>query len=169
MNLLASLPDFWTNQEDIPDNAFPVVCRTVLAGHSGDGIVIARTRGELAAASLYVKYVKKQDEYRVHVGRGAEPVVIAVQRKARRLGHENPNWEVRNHDNGFVYARDGFVAPTAVIDAAKEAFTVSGLDFGAVDVIYNHQQARAYVLEINTAPGLEGQTVADYVVFFKSL
>jgi D-alanine-D-alanine ligase-like ATP-grasp enzyme len=36
------------------------------------------------------------------------------------------------------------------------------LDFGAVDVIWNEKQQRAYVLEVNTAPGLEGQTVDDY-------
>src|SRR3546814_3140988 len=35
------LPKFWTKKEDIPDEAFPIVCRTVLSGHSGVGIVIA--------------------------------------------------------------------------------------------------------------------------------
>src|ERR1700747_1132157 len=31
-------PAFWVRQEDIPDEAFPIVCRTVLNGHSGAGI-----------------------------------------------------------------------------------------------------------------------------------
>src|SRR5690606_16399873 len=40
------IPRFWTeNERDaIPDDAFPIVCRTILAGHSGAGIVIADTR-----------------------------------------------------------------------------------------------------------------------------
>jgi glutathione synthase/RimK-type ligase-like ATP-grasp enzyme len=42
----------------------------------------------------------------------------------------------------------------------------SGLDFGAVDVIWNERQQRAYVLEINSAPGLEGTTIDDYVRYF---
>jgi D-alanine-D-alanine ligase-like ATP-grasp enzyme len=42
----------------------------------------------------------------------------------------------------------------------------TGLDFGAVDVIWNAQKEKPYVLEINTAPGLEGQTIADYAAFF---
>lgn len=165
------IPRFWFNRADIPDDAFPVVCRTVLAGHSGDGIVIANNRNELVSCSLYVKYEKKKDEYRVHVGRtydDRETAVIAVQRKARRTDFPNPNWQVRNHANGFVYAREGVVPPECVVDAARRALMVSGLDFGAVDVIYNADKERPYVLEINTAPGLEGQTVLDYANFFTS-
>lgn len=174
-------PPFWENAGDIPDEAFPVVCRTVLAGHSGDGIVIAADRAGLVDARLYVKYVKKQDEYRVHVGRiktinvdifGGEEeetaVVIATQRKARR--HDTPdadvNWQIRNHDNGFVFVRGDCNPNDGVLGAAQTALLASGLDFGAVDVIWNEREQRAYVLEINTAPGLEGQTVEDYKNFF---
>ena len=63
------IPQFWTNANDIQDNDFPVVCRTVLAGHSGAGIVIAGSRDELVPAPLYTKYIKKQHEYRIHVGK----------------------------------------------------------------------------------------------------
>lgn len=162
------IPQFWTRREDIPDEAFPIVCRTLLSSHSGRGIVIAATRSDLVAAPLYVQYVKKQDEYRVHLGtRDDESHVIAVQRKARDTRVENPNWQVRNHDNGFIFVRSGFTAPRAVIEAAEVCFMNIGLDFGAVDVIYNEKTGRAYVLEINTAPGLEGQTIEDYAAFFR--
>lgn len=163
-------PQFWENRNEIPSDAFPVVCRTVLAGHSGDGIVIADNPDGLVNAPLYVRYVKKQYEYRVHVGRrGDESITIAVQRKARRNDVPHPNWQIRNHANGFIYARGGFTAPPSVLDSAKLSLAASGLDFGAVDVIWNSQQQRAYVLEINTAPGLEGQTVTDYANFFKGV
>lgn len=166
------IPEFWTDQAAIPDDAFPIVCRTELAGHSGAGIVIASRREELVRAPLYVRYVKKQEEYRVHVGmRRGEPVVITVQRKARRLdvADEAVNWQVRNHGNGFVYVRGGVNAPDSVVLAATRCFEEAGLDFGAVDVIWNARQERAYVLEINTAPGLEGQTVEDYANFFRGV
>ncbi len=167
------IPPFYTNQGDIPDEAFPIVCRTVLAGHSGDGIVIANRRNELVPARLYVKYIKKQDEYRIHVGR-PEPIdtetsIISIQRKARRLEHENPNFQIRNHANGFNFVRNEVHPPTAVIEVARRALLATGLDFGAVDVIWNARQERAYVLEINTAPGLEGQTITDYATFFRSI
>ena len=180
------IPEFWTKKEDIPDDVYPIVCRTVLSGHSGNGIVIATTPGELVEAPLYVRYIKKKDEYRVHLGKkesfvgeddhsennngfATTVVTIAVQRKARRQDCETPNWQVRNHNNGFVFVRSNVNPPDAVIEAAKKAFTATGLDFGAVDVIWNEQQGKAYVLEINTAPGLEGQTVQDYADFFKNL
>lgn len=181
------IPDYWTHASEIPPSEFEndgkIVCRTVLAGHSGDGIVIASDPSGLVPAPLYVKYVKKQQEFRVHVGIrnqvtspdpgiGPEPytTIIAVQRKARR--HDTPddavNWQVRNHQNGFIYARNGFTTPAEVLEGARKALEASGLDFGAVDVLWNEVKGKAYVLEINTAPGLEGQTVQDYAAFFKN-
>jgi len=169
-NGVTCIPDFYTLMEDIPDEAFPIVCRTVLSGHSGAGIVIAYTRAELVEAPLYTRYLKKKDEYRIHVGNTDEgPVLISVQKKARKLECDNPNWQVRNHQNGFIYKREDVTPPACVIQAAYQAFDASGLDFGAVDVIYNDKKDRAYVLEINTAPGLEGQTVVDYADYFRSL
>lgn len=164
------IPEFWDNAASIPDSAFPIVCRTVLNGHSGEGIVIAMTRDELVPAPLYVRYIRKKNEYRVHVGRTAtEYQVISVQRKARRLDvpKEEVNWMVRNHQNGFVYVRNDFTPRKVVIEAARRALAVTGLDFGAVDVVWNEHSNRAYVLEVNTAPGLEGTTVEDYAWFFK--
>lgn len=164
------VPEFWEDRNSIPDDAFPVVCRTVLAGHSGEGIVIANNRDELVPASLYVKYVKKQEEYRIHVGRrNGDLVVISMQRKARRTEHENPNWQVRNLANGFIYARADVDPPRSVIDGAIRALGCTDLDFGAVDVIYNRRDDRAYVLEINTAPGNTGTTTQDYIDYFRSL
>jgi glutathione synthase/RimK-type ligase-like ATP-grasp enzyme len=152
------------------------VVRHKLSGHSGEGIEICDA-SELPDAPLYVRYIKKEDEYRVHVGlayingpvnEGDPQVkVIAVQRKARDRSNPNPNWQVRNHDNGFIFVRGGFTPPQSVVDAASQALVALGLSFGAVDVIYNRKEHKPYVLEINTAPGLEGTTVTDYANFFR--
>ena len=164
------LPPFWTNAEEIPDEAFPVVCRTVLNGHSGNGIVIADSRDDLVPAELYVKYIKKKDEYRIHLGRNAKEdvEVIDIQQKKRNTSCDQPNWQIRNHQNGFIYAREGVVPPDRVLECALDCFSRSGLDFGAVDVIWNEWKGEAYVLEINTAPGLQGTTLDKYGEFFRS-
>lgn len=166
------LPRFWTRAEDIPADAYPIVCRTKLTGHSGEGIVIVDGPDSLVPAPLYVEYVKKADEYRVHVGLlpGGRTSIIAVQRKARKLDVPNSevNWQIRTHNNGFTYVRKDLETPTEVISAAEEVFKKTGLDFGAVDVVWNQSAKRAAVLEINTAPGLEGTTVTDYVEFFQA-
>ncbi|MBU6231632.1 hypothetical protein KGP36_03095 [Patescibacteria group bacterium] len=163
-------PAFWTNADEIPNDAFPIVCRTILNGHSGRGIVIADSRDQLVRAPLYTQYVKKQAEFRIHLGRrGNEYVTIAEQRKVRDPNVEVTDWRIRNHDSGFIFQRQGIEVPASVRDVARLCIEALRLDFGAVDVIYNVRQRRAYVLEINTAPGLEGQTVEDYASFFRSL
>lgn len=161
------IPRFWSNPNEIPEDVrWPVVCRTVLNGHSGRGIVMAASRAELVAAPLYTEYVPKEHEFRVHVVGGA---VVAVQRKARRLDVEAPNWQIRNHANGFNFAREGFETPPDVVEQALASIMALGLDFGAVDVLWNQRRGLAYVLEVNTAPGLEGQTVNDYAEAFKEM
>jgi glutathione synthase/RimK-type ligase-like ATP-grasp enzyme len=163
------IPNYATTKEGVTWKGDTVV-RHKLTGHSGEGIEMVRAGDELPDAHLYVEYIKKEQEYRVHVGRlGTDTVIIAVQRKARRkdIPDEQVNWQVRNHKNGFIFAREGFTVPDGVLGVCKSALLASGLDFGAVDVIYNAKEGKAYVLEINTAPGLEGQTIEDYAAFFR--
>ncbi len=153
-----------------------LVCRTVLNGNSGEGIILYEgtsmdDQDSLPGAPLYVKYVPKRQEYRVHVFRGE---VIDVQRKARRrdVPDDQINWKVRNHANGFVFARNGDAlgdVPDDVLHQATDGVTSLGLDFGAADVIYNDRSGLAYVLEVNTAPGLEGTTLDNYVRAFRGL
>lgn len=142
-----------------------VVCRTILNGSCGKGIVIAKTLEELVDAPLYVKYIPKKEEYRVHVAFGK---VIAVQRKARRLECENPNWQIRNHENGFVFVHMEFVGNRgALTDLATAATEALKLSIGAVDIIWNEKNNQYYVLEVNTSPGLEGKTIDAYVKAIK--
>ena len=143
------------------------LARTVLAGHSGDGIVIMEKENDFVQAPLYTKYVKKKDEFRVHVCRGE---VFDIQRKAKKEGEDNPNWKIRNYHNGFIYMRsDNHQTPEDVLVQAVKALNVTGLDFGAVDVIWNEYKKEAYVLEVNTAPGLSGTTLVNYVEMIKGL
>jgi len=145
-----------------------VVCRTVLNGHSGNGIIIAENEDELVKAPLYTRYVKKQNEYRVHVFNGK---MIHKQRKARRLDvpDEEVDWKVRNHDNGFIFQIEDFDLPEDCEKQAIAAVEALGLDFGAVDVVYNGKEQKAYVLEVNSAPGLSGTTLDKYVEVFSEV
>jgi D-alanine-D-alanine ligase-like ATP-grasp enzyme len=111
-------------------------------------------------APLYTQYIKKKDEYRVHIFGGK---VIDVQRKAVRPGHQNPDFRVRNTANGFIFVRNDVEAPADVLLQATNAVTVLGLTFGACDVIYNAKSNKAYILEVNTAPGLTGTTLENYI------
>lgn len=163
---------WWTDEiQDAKDKMInekcKIVCRKVLNGHSGVGIVIANTPEELVPAPLYVEYIPKKDEYRVHIFRGN---IIDIRRKARRRDVANPNWMVRNLAGGFIYTRTNLGIPVPVTDVATKCMErLGGLDFGAVDVIYNEKNNKAYVLEVNSAPGLEGTTIKNYAEAFRSL
>lgn len=136
-----------------------VCCRTSLHGSGGVDIVIASQPEDVVRAPLYTKYIKKQDEYRVHVFNNE---VIDVQRKASRTGVEVVDWRVRNHANGFVFMREGVEVADDVAEMCKQAIIILGLTFGAIDLIYNAHYNKWWILEVNTAPGLEGQTIVSY-------
>ena len=173
-------PQFWTDPEELDDNTL-IVARTVLNGHSGRGIIIKDSNkleeldedklNEFLAAPLYVEYKKKKYEFRVHIFRGE---VFDIQQKARRrsIPDDQVNWQVRNHKNGFIYKREldaPLLIRTECAQAAWLCMDRVAIDFGAVDVIWNEQEQRPYVLEINTAPGLSGTTLTNYVNVFRGL
>lgn len=158
-------PEWTTNKEQAYEwirDGYSVVCRSLLNASAGKGITIADNEEEIIEAPLYTRYVKKKDEYRIHVWNQEAPQWFDVQKKRRKLEEDDPNWRVRNAANGFIYAREEIKAPDSVIDEAINCFSCLGLDFGAVDVIFNAHEDKAYVLEINTAPGLEGTTLDNY-------
>lgn len=138
-----------------------LVCRTLTRANSGRGIVMAETPDQIVDAPLYTQYIKKQDEYRVHVFNGQ---VIDVQRKMRRrdVPDDEVNWQIRNHSNGFIFGREGVAIPEYVHTRAIESIAALNLTFGAVDIIHNARQDEYYVLEVNTAPGLTGTTLTNY-------
>jgi glutathione synthase/RimK-type ligase-like ATP-grasp enzyme len=133
-----------------------VFCRMLLTGHSGKGIVEFDGTQQ---APLYVKYIKKRHEYRVHVFKDS---LIHVQQKKKKIGG-NANAKVRNLANGWIYAKEDIVPlQEEATSLATQAIKALGLDFGAVDLIYNEKYNTYYILEINTAPGLTGTTLNRY-------
>jgi len=178
-----SVPEFGNTYSDalrMLENGDDVMVRHTLTGHSGQGIELLRASEWqfIPDAPLYVQYIKKQDEYRVHVGRFDErngspvPCYLAldVQKKMKRRSHpnEDTNYQVRNHGTGWIYARDSIDAPSMVMFEAIKAVRALGLDFGAVDIVFNEHQQKAFVLEINTACGLEGTTLDTYIKYFNT-
>ena len=146
-----------------------LLARTILNGHSGQGIKILRKGVDFVKAPLYTVYIPKQYEYRVHVLDGE---VIDIQRKVLQKQAELNEEEkkIRSHGNGWIFSRDPNLLniPCAKIEEQARA-VVQGMDlqFGAVDLIWSKKLQECYVLEVNTAPGLEGASVGIYGNAFK--
>lgn len=185
---------------DLVEQGSRMYARTILNGHSGKGIVLmvnARDvereaiqrvvnggsmpvyrpgddlRQSLRDCKLFTQGVAgKRTEYRVHVVSGQ---VILVQQKRRKEDWgNNPHYNslVRNLESSWIYAVNlDQLGLEAVKEAATRAVLTFGLDFGAVDVIYKHQTEQAFVLEINTAPGLDqdGSALTAYTEAFQNV
>lgn len=154
-----SVPYFTTDQAGQPNDTGKIwLARTVLGGSGGEGIVVVRPGETFPDAQLFVLYIPKTREYRVHVFDGE---VIFVQQKKRKSGYDHNDDEllIRNHDNGYVFVENSvtFDSPEeeeAVKQECIKAVGALNLDFGAVDVIVGRDDGDPYVLEVNTAPGL---------------
>jgi len=164
-----SIPRFTESWEEALNWNVAIIARHKLRGHSGDGAEYIHNPtdgGDWIHAPLFVEYKKKATEYRVHVFRG-QVIDIQEKKKRREVDNDEVDYKIRNKYTGWVYCRDIDAPPPSVSDDSILAISSCGLDFGAVDVIWNNHEQRAYILEINTAPGLEGQTLTNYVEAFK--
>lgn len=140
-----------------------VVVRHTTTGSKGRGIEIVKSGSALPNAPLYTKFIKESTEYRVHVLNGKAFDTVCKRKKDDFPAHQfNP--DIRSNANGWSFRRDGIRVPTAIKDAAILAVKALGLDFGAVDCSY--ADGRPYVYEVNTAPGLLGTTLTNYVQAF---
>jgi hypothetical protein len=157
-------------------NGDRVYCRTVLTGSAGDGIVLVDPNvsgtHQIVDAPLYTMGIKgKRREYRIHVWDFNGVQRYWVQEKKRRQGfQDNEGYDnrIRNLDHGWVFAHNEITNPSqATLDSAVAAVKTLGLNFGAVDLIETDKGKEPYVLEVNTAPGLEGQTCNFYASCIK--
>ena len=158
------------------------VVRTILNGHSGAGIYfIPKWDGvteydwykedhpgiDLSTAPLYVQYKKKRHEYRVHFFKeGNNYKIIDVVQKKKKKEFVNHNTQIRSYKNGWIFARENITEPPDLRTQALNAAFASRLPFGAIDIIWNKFENKCYILEINTAPGIEGTTLLNYVESF---
>lgn len=167
-----SIPDFTTDvnvAKEWIQEEYIVLARFKLNGHSGQGIKVCKTLEELPGnAPLYVRYYRKKSEFRVHVFQGR--VIDYVEKKAREgsTTMSNFNKYIRSYDNGWVFCRDNIEDIAKVKDEAIKAVASLGLDFGAVDVIWTKKD-KAIILEVNTAPAIEGTTVERYANAVRNL
>lgn len=167
-------PAFWDNVHDIPRDGI-IIGRETARGSGGEGIVIIRPGNRAPEGlPLYTQYIPKEHEYRLHVVKD-DVILIQQKRKENDVPQTLDQKLIRNRDNGWVFAVNNVTFFTdehkkAAEQAAINAVKALGLDFGAVDLVMHRDNGMPYVLEVNTAPGLESPTLIQrYATKFQTL
>ena len=136
-------------------------------------------------SDYFVEYIKPHKEYRIHVMGGK---ILFAQKKYFRpelykrimddgapIDIEAEKDIIRNNEHGWGFHDMNSLenVPACVQDASIRAVDALGLDFGAVDVISTRGDTKgslkAFVLEINTAPGLRDRNLTKYAEGLKCL
>lgn len=161
-----SCPNFTTDKALVSSlGSKTVFARTLINSTNGRGIVeFNADSADIPDAPLYTAYIPKKKEFRVHVFNGE---VISYAEKRKKTSFEGArNTRVRNSSNGYVYCRNDVLLDEECSSLAIAAVASLGYSYGAVDIIYNEKQNLYYVLEVNSRPGLEGQTLQHYAQAF---
>lgn len=135
--------------------------RKFLNASCGKGIVIIEKLEDFVPCPVYTKYKKKKREFRVHVFKDQ---VVSVVEKRKRKGFEGEReTKVRNLANGYVFCQTVENEPEGLRALALAAAKVSPSDFRGVDIGYNEKKDELFVIEVNSAPGIEGSNVNKYL------
>lgn len=135
-----------------------VVCREFVKGQGGHGLHIADSLDSLVDAKVYTKYMKKKREFRVNLFKHK---VVNIREKIGKAG----KWNICTQANGFTttFVKTPISNEEYLRNIAEQASHVSSSDFIGVDVGYNQFYDEYFVLEVNSGPSIEGQSVNDFV------
>lgn len=159
-----------------------VVARTLINSHSGRGIVLSPPC-PLPEARLYTVLCRRRGlrEYRVFMNEGKFVNVAQKKRKTLRklLEFLTPEqaltwWDSRERqvircwDNGWAFCHNNLDVPADdPVFAEIAEYTGKLLTWGCVDVLVDTNTKQWYMVEINSAPGLDaGNTQQMFVDMF---
>jgi len=140
-----------------------VLCRVLLQGQEGHGIIIADKVNDVVDAPVYVLYKEKTIEFRVNLYKRK---YVNHREKRRKIGFEEVEGgddRIRNIANGYVYCLPRMKIGQEIINTAIMASYVTDSDIVGVDIGYDKNTGEHFIIEVNSAPALEGVTVDDYV------
>ena len=158
--------EFTTSRETVAEwleEGHTVFGRQLLNSSCGKGIVVLEQEqaGYFPLCPVYTKYKKKKREFRVHVFRNKVVMVCEKKRKSDFQGERDT--KIRNLANGYVFVQNVQNEPPGLRELALRAAQVCQSDFRGVDIGYNEKNNDLFVIEVNSAPGIQGSNIQKYV------
>jgi glutathione synthase/RimK-type ligase-like ATP-grasp enzyme len=135
--------------------------RKYLNASCGKGIMVFESPDDVVHCPVYTKYKKKKREFRVHVFK--DQVVSVVEKKRKKEFDGERDTKIRNVANGYVFVQQNVVEPDGLRELALRAAKVSYSDFRGVDIGYNKLKDELFVIEVNSAPGIQGNNIDRYL------
>lgn len=146
-----------------------IIGRKLLNASCGKGIVIMQGLDQFQPCPVYTMYKPKKREFRVHVFK--DKVVTIVEKKRKKdWNGDKADAKVRNLANGYIFCQNFELSQalrTRIEQLAVAASKVCKSDFRGVDVGYNEKHDDVFVIEVNSAPGIEGSNVDKYIQVIK--
>lgn len=159
----------WTSQkaraQGWMDCGKTVIARTKLEGAKGEGLVVCKEGVDIPDASLYTMKVESTHEFRVYMFNGE---AIDIREKKLAEGQQPDPNDMRYAEDKYEFCPVRDEVPQDVYNQACLAIRKTGLLTGGVDVLWNAENQRATVLEVNTAPYLGENTAAKYAKAIKA-
>lgn len=146
-----------------------VVGRQKLSSYEGKGIVlfephVAPSKEEILACKVFTKFIPKEREFRVHSFKGKP--VVTLEKKMKKDWTGPTSQHIKNTANGYVFCAMDLVISEALQKRINELATASAKvcasDFQGVDIGYHKAKDNLFVIEVNSAPGIEGSNVGRY-------
>lgn len=144
------------------DKGKTVYCRKKVGGLGGLDIVISLPNSRVPKVPLYTQWLGEgMTEFRAHVFNGK----VLVRQQKKRMGSEKlrlknisqPDPYIRVNHRGWVFAEQDIDWPADADVLMVEAVEALGLTFGTVDFQAIPDTRQIYILEVNTAPGMENR------------
>jgi len=159
------VPNMFRKGSVISKKEFPILARRNY--HSkGRDIIFVENEKELKQLNpsdydFLVKYIEKRKEYRVHI-LGNYKTIVNVKIPKKDEEQDDIIW---SHNKGWIHIEYLGEFREKLIKIAKDVLKILKYDFGAVDIILG-EDGHFYVLEINSAPGLEDRKLQIYAEYF---
>lgn len=146
--------------------SYPIFVRTLLNSYSGKGIVIAENEEQYLPYKNYSYSIFKKFafELRVHVLGGK---VVKILKKEKNDGVDEVKLPIRNTMNGYHFALKDINNYPKVIPVMESLFINFPLQMMGVDIGYVNDEHKYYIIEVNTCPSLNVETIKIYADFLR--
>jgi hypothetical protein len=154
---------------------YSIVCYKYTSSCGGNGVTVVTPEEVLPTVRLYSEYIPKKVEFRVHVNSQTNKYLILQKKLPSDIERTKERLNIRSHANGWIYSSEitpkykELIKDVNLVTSARALLDRCKLDYGVVDVGVDASD-RIFLIEINTAPGIEKEDTLNYYKdLFKAL